>query len=111
MTLGQLIAFLRGVPPETPVPLGFHGPHSYRGYYDELAFQPLENTTAGAMLAAAESALGATYQGYKGGDFTMSEWTDVWLANWGDCGEGIGPVLLRYMVGQAATEGEPGAAP
>lgn len=100
MTLGDLIAFLEAVPPETVVPLGFHCPHSYRGYYCDLAFEPAKNVTVGAMLADARSALGATFEGYKGGDYEMSADTDVWLANYGDCGESIGPVLLRYMTGQ-----------
>jgi hypothetical protein len=99
MNLEELIDFLSTRRPEIAVPLGFHNPHSYRGYYDCVAFEPLENTTVGEMLEVAKEALGSTYQGYKGGDFTMSEYTDVYLAEWGKTGEMIGEVLLRYMVG------------
>lgn len=27
----------------------------------------------------------------------MDKWTDVWLAEYGCCGESIGPILLQYM--------------
>ncbi len=99
MTLGELIQILESQDPGLEVPLGFYHPHSYRGFYDELAFEPLENTTVGAMLEAARSAVGKTYEGYKGGDYTMSEYTEVYLAHYGCCGEGIGEHLLRYMCG------------
>lgn len=100
MTLGNLIAYLEKEDPTKVVPLGFHRPHSYRGYYDQLAFEPMENVTVGQMLADASSALGRTYQGYKGGSYRMGEYTDVWLSEYGSCGEMIGPVLLGYMVGR-----------
>jgi hypothetical protein len=100
MHLKQLIETLEKHDPAKRVPLGFGRPHSYRGYYSDLAFEPVENTTVGGMLTAARSAMGATYTGYKGGEYQMDEWTTCWLANYGDCGEGIGPVLLRYMLGE-----------
>jgi hypothetical protein len=100
MTLGELIEFLAARDPQKVVPLGFHKPHSYRGYYEDLAFEPCEQTTVGAMLACAKEALGHTYTGYKGGEYTMEEWTKVWLSEYGDnSGQSIGEVLLRYMVG------------
>ena len=100
MTLGELIEYLKKEDSDKVVPLGFHFPHSYRGYYDRLAFEPVKDTTVGKMLACAEEAMGKTYQGYKGGCYEMGEYTDVWLANWGECGEGIGVVLLDYMMGK-----------
>ncbi len=99
MWLQELIKILEQQPKDKVVPLGFSNPHSYRGYYDELAFEPEENVTVGQMLEDAQSALGNTYTGYKGGDFTMNGTTDVWLAKYGRTGEGIGPVLLKYMLG------------
>lgn len=100
MTLGELIAALEQEPPDKVVAVGFADPHSYRGYYHDVAFEPLRNTTAGAMLAAARAALGATFDGWKGGQYTMTRRTDVWLAVQGDCGETIGPILLSYMLGK-----------
>lgn len=99
MVLYELIAFLEKFDPEKAVPIGFDNPHSYRGYYDQLAFEPVRNTTVGEMLAAARSARGATYNGWKGGEYTMTDHTEVWLAMEGDCGEGFGPVLLSLMLG------------
>jgi hypothetical protein len=68
---------------------------SYRGYYDHLAISIEKdcNTTVGTLLAACREALGKTYQGYKGGQYTMDADTPVWVANWGDCrGWGIAKV-------------------
>ena len=98
MNLGELIGHLEKLDPDQPVAHGFGRPHSYRGYYDELAFEPVADTTVGAMLAEAREALGTTYQGYKGGDYTMTEHTGVWLACCGETGEEIGPSLLGFML-------------
>jgi hypothetical protein len=98
MYLQNLINLLEAADPTQVVPMGFHNPHSYRGYYRDLAFEPKEGAAVSEMLDCAKSALGTTYQGYKGGDFVMSEYTEVWLANEGDTGESIGPVLMNYML-------------
>lgn len=97
MTLGELIEALEALHPGS-VDYGFGNPHSYRGDYSDLAFEPQRGTTIVAMLEAATSAVGATFQGYKGGDFVMDEWTRVWLACEGTVGETIGPALLGFMV-------------
>lgn len=99
MYLSELIAALESVPADTKVPLGFDRPHSYRGDYAELAFRPALNTTAGAMLTAAKSALGQTFTGYKGGEYKMDTYSSCWFAEWGCCGETLGPVLLAFMLG------------
>ncbi len=101
MTLGELIAWLEVRDPTTRVPIGFARPCSYRGYYEDLAFEIEENTTIGDMLAAAKTALGATFTGYKGGEYVMDADARVWLvAHYRETGEDIGPVLLAYMTGQ-----------
>lgn len=87
MKLGQLIALLEKFPESKVVSEGFHYPHSWRGSYDELAFEPLDNTTVGEMLAAAKSAVGETYEGWKGGDFVMTLDTRVnidYVGCWSD---------------------------
>lgn len=101
--LDELIAILEAHDPATVVKVGFADPHSYRGYYHEVAFEPAANVTVGAMLADARAALGATYQGYKGGDYTMSGYTSVWLASYGCTGESLGRVLLTLLLANAAT--------
>jgi hypothetical protein len=99
MTLDELIKRLERADPELSVRHGFAKPMSYRGYYEQLAFEPAENVTVGSMLEHARSALGKTFTGYKGGEYEMHEYTDVWLARYGCTGESIGPVLLAYMLG------------
>jgi len=41
MMLSDIIETLEKYDPATIVPLGFGEPHSYRGYYDQLAFEPV----------------------------------------------------------------------
>lgn len=100
LSLGQLIDRLRAEPDlSRRVPIGFDSPHSYRGDYYDLAFEIAQNVTVAEMLASAESALGATFQGWKGGDYTMSKYTEVWLVEQGGCcGESLGSVLLALML-------------
>jgi hypothetical protein len=98
MTLGELITALEAEDPERRLPLGFGNAHSYRGFYEDLAFEPVADVTTGEMLAEARKALGQTFQGWKGGDFAMHEYTDCWLAVHGRTGEGIGPVLLSLLL-------------
>jgi hypothetical protein len=38
--LGELIEALEKLPEDRVLPVGFDKPHSYRGYYNELAFEP-----------------------------------------------------------------------
>lgn len=101
MELGKLIQRLEQADPDLAVRMGFGSPHSYRGYYDELAFEPEPNVSVGDMLEAAKGALGKTFIGYKGGEFTMDEYTTVWISRYGE-GEGeiIGLILLGYMLGE-----------
>jgi len=95
MYLLQLIEWLEQQDLQLTVPHGFHNPHSYRGYYEDLAFEPIEETTFGNMLEAAQSAYGSTYIGWKGGEFTMNECTTCWIAYQGHSeGDCIGPNML-----------------
>jgi hypothetical protein len=106
VTLGDLIKELEKHDPEKVVPVGFHHPYSYRGYYELLAFEPKENTTVGEMLQTAKSALGATFIGWKGGEFTIDEHTVCYIAVEGTCWDSdlIGPILLKYMLGETENE-------
>ncbi len=111
VSLGELIKILEAEDQGKVVPFGFGHPHSYRGYYDELAFEPARNVTVAAMLADCRRSLGATFTGYKGGDFVMKEYTKCWLAMWGNTSEDtLGPALLRCMLGHSPwPAGEEGA--
>lgn len=65
-----------------------NGAESYRGRYSELALTydtspiyPCEK-----LLSGFEKVIGMTFQGYKGGSYTMGKNTPVWVANYGDSG-------------------------
>lgn len=103
MTLAELITALEAADPNQVVAHGFTNPHSYRGDYMDLAFEPATDVTVADMLADARSALGATFEGYKGGDFTMSEHTWCWLSLEGDAsGETISTLLVQLMLAAAS---------
>ena len=96
MTLSELIEILERCELSKTVE-GFGNPHSYRGYYDELAFEPM-TTTIQDMLEAALSADGETYRGYKGGHFEMSGHTPVNIAYEGSVGSPLTKAMLAEMV-------------
>lgn len=84
MTLSGLIERLKELPPEMEFN-GFYFPHSYRGYYEDLAFEPIEGRVVKYVLEDVEKCLDKTFCGYKGGDFLMDADTPIWIANYG-CG-------------------------
>ncbi|KKM14093.1 hypothetical protein LCGC14_1709530, partial [marine sediment metagenome] len=104
-TLGEVILLLEGQPERNTVKLDFTNEiptslHSYRGYYEDLSLGCSPNArpmTVERLLKRFKDAKGQTFEGYKGGDFTMGEYTEVWLSEYGTCGEGLGPILLSYM--------------
>lgn len=99
LSLGALITRLEAEDSDKLVALGFDSPHSYRGYYEDLAFVAVPNAYVGNMLVAARWANGRTFGGWKGGDFTMSEYTSCWLVEEaGTTGESLGAVLLEFML-------------
>ena len=63
-------------------------PHSYRGYYSDLAFKRGEGVReAGGLLADCKAAMGEVFEGYKGGSFVMGALTPLWVAPYGCCGQ------------------------
>jgi hypothetical protein len=98
LRLGELIEILRGCDPSRVLPIGLGEAHSYRGYYDELAFVPTPNTSIGQMLERAEGAVGEVFDGWKGGEYRMDLNTPCWLAEGGETGETLGTVLLGLML-------------
>jgi hypothetical protein len=89
MYLEDLINFLKEQDPKLIVNDGFGYPHSDRGSYENLAFDPVEKTTFGEMLKHADSAVGKTFKGWKGGDFKMDLYTSCYIGKYGECGEPI----------------------
>lgn len=87
MTLGKLISALEAIPADTAI-AGMDSPHSYRGYYSDLAFEPVEGSVkASALLAQCQAAMGQVFEGYKGGDFVMGALTPVWVSEYGRLGK------------------------
>lgn len=86
-TLGVLLETIRHYPHKAAVTCGFGGVgtfDSYRGYYEDLALDPAgEVLTVGELLHSVLDADGATFQGYKGGDFHMSMSSSLWIASYG----------------------------
>jgi hypothetical protein len=106
MTLGKLIKWLKQQDHDAIVKDGFGFPHSDRGSYDELAFDPLPEAKIGDMLRHAKSALGATFTGWKGGKYTMNEHTPVYIGKFGDCGEEITGIHFKYWLLTAKIEND-----
>ena len=100
MTLGEIIERLGKEDPNRIVPLGWDDSYSWRGSYAELAVRPAKNVTIGAMIKVLRDSNGRTFTGYKGGEFRMSEYTDVYLDLYGECpGNRIGFYLLEFILG------------
>lgn len=100
VSLGDLIEALKCRDQEQEVYYDFggfapEGIGSYRGYYEHLALGFAEDAdrikpiAVAALVALLESANGKTFEGYKGGDFTMHAKTPVWVSNYGRC-DGVG---------------------
>lgn len=89
LTLGQLIALLDEADDDLPVEFSEGGfptdPHSYRGYYCDLA---LESTDEEVVVADLQETLedvhGSELTGYKGGQFEMGTNTPLWQSEWGN---------------------------
>ncbi|MFT9381111.1 hypothetical protein [Gluconobacter sp. P5B12] len=101
MTLSELIDFLEKQDQSKVIASGWGegSAHSYRGYYECIAFTPKVNVTIAEMLAEANSAIGQTFEGYKGGNFVMGPHTDCYLAEYGSCGSELSLPLLEVMCG------------
>jgi hypothetical protein len=90
-TLGQLIADLEVLDQDKPIRFNFGyftpcGIGSWRGSYSELAlgYDTKSEWKVSDLFAACRDALGKTFMGYKGGEYTMSRTTEVWIDNYGE---------------------------
>lgn len=98
MRLCEVIDRLKQTDPDTVVANGLCAPHSHRGHYVELAFELEPNVTVGSMLCAAESAMGGTFEGYKGGDYAMHGGSEVYMAVHGCAGAPLTAAGLEAML-------------
>lgn len=104
MTLGGLVGALAAADPAMRVVYDMPGarhpsaPVSYRGYYSDLSFPPSHDPiTVTDLLVNARDALGATFEGYKGGDFTMTAETPLWAADY-DIASGVA-IMGAHVIG------------
>lgn len=104
LTLGELIEFLKSQPSDLLIE-GLGELDSYRGYYRDLAFEPVTTQrSAKDLLDECQSAMGKVFEGYKGGDYLMGENTPLWVANYGSCGTRLMSVINN---GSLETSDEP----
>lgn len=90
MTLGELIAALKRMPANEVVIFDFgrfvpQDLYSYRGYYEDLAVGYAQvdwddQPKVSAFLASLEAAVGKSFYGWKGGNYTMDTDTPVWVS-------------------------------
>ncbi len=88
MTLGKMIKVLGDMPKDTEIK-GLGDLDSYRGYYSDLAFEPIgsrASETASELRERCKEAMGQVFEGYKGGDYVMGALTPLWIANYGNTG-------------------------
>lgn len=84
LTLGELKDQLEKIDGDVLI-YGLGELMSYRGYYSDLAFVPVDNTVkARDVLIQVRNAMGEVFTGYKGGDYVMGRNTPLWLADYGD---------------------------
>ena len=89
MTLGEMILRLESLPQDAVVKadlnaISIGSVNSYRGYYCDLALVPSGiESTVGQVADMLRAAIGATFEGYKGGDFVMTKATPLWLSGYG----------------------------
>lgn len=123
MNLGALIDALKACDQKadvyidrSPVYLSPTTVTSYRGIYAELAIG-VECTKygrpVGEVASMLEAAVGATFEGYKGGSYKMDRSTHVWIANWGEAGDsevtGVRIVCGSVYLTWSSDDATPGA--
>lgn len=97
--LGDLLERLRSCDdPNALVPYG--EPHSYRGYYADLALEPLpEPIKVWELINQLSDVINTELTGYKGGEFLMGADTPVWISHYGNTGEALidfDPKTLKF---------------
>jgi len=86
VTLHELIEKLELLDPKMKISPAWGKSHSWRGSYEQVAFEPLPESTAGEMLSFAKAAVGSTLYGWKGGEYRCGLDTDCNVAGEGEYG-------------------------
>ena len=89
MNLGEYIEILEKCENKNRVlKKGLGNPNSWRGNYDELAFDIVENITIQEMINCAKDCICKKFRGYKGGDYIFNESTTINIESYGDWTDG-----------------------
>ena len=91
MTLGDLIECIGKLPAGQMID-GLHSPHSYRGYYSDLAFESGDKRTVQETMQMLRDCMGKQFTGWKGGEYHMHAGTPCWVACEGCCGQKIAAI-------------------
>lgn len=89
LTLGELINLLKMANPQFYVRFGTSDVrlptklHSYRGIYEHLAlgYDDKSDITVFSLVEILNQAVGKKFNGWKGGQYTMTYKTPIWMAN------------------------------
>jgi hypothetical protein len=71
---------------------------SYRGYYDELMLEVGEPASVDSVISSLNSSVGAVFEGYKGGEYKMLSYSNVWLDTYGNTLQ-VAPYDVVYKYG------------
>ena len=105
LVLGNVMDTLESLPMERECLLGFEHAHSYRGYYEDLAFVRSTKTRAISELCSdLRRACGGRFYGWKGGEYQMDRECWVWIAEVGCEGAPLTRKLLAEMLGIQKSE-------
>ena len=106
MSIEFYIAKLKQYPRDQKVKRGFGELYSWRGSYDEAAVGIVEETTVGEMLDYAETAIGTTMYGYKGGEYPIGSHTTLNVEEKGRYTDGgyVMGLLLDLMLNDTADD-------
>lgn len=86
MNLGELkVRFNDPTNDEFVFTNGFNAPHSYRGIYADVAFEPARNVTLGEIKRVIARADAETFMGWKGGEYAYGDDARCHLAYEGTC--------------------------
>ena len=72
---------------------------SYRGSYDEVAFEPQRNLTISECIQNVENCIDTTMFGYKGGEYECTKDTNANIAFYGSCGTPITSFVMNILLG------------
>lgn len=91
ITLGELVEHLEALHPNVVWPFSLINPHSYRGWYGDIAFERGPASAVGLFIDGVREAVDSD----KGGTYRMHSLTVVWIADEGCLGK---PLVLRESV-------------